>query len=82
MKYRSAIDTMFFRFDRVADDQEVHTREHGLTDLPNNLRRLCIEDVNLRRQVSAYGVAGRPRSPIASMLLKMPRAVDWSAYGA
>jgi DNA-binding transcriptional LysR family regulator len=49
-------------------------------DLPDGVRRLCIEDAKLEREVRVYGVAGRPRSPIASTLLKMLRASDWSAY--
>ena len=51
-------------------------------DLPGGVRRLGIDDANLAREVCVYAVAGRPRSPIASMLLKMLRAADWSAYGA
>jgi DNA-binding transcriptional LysR family regulator len=51
-------------------------------DLPGDVRRLCIEDANLEREVCVYGVAGRPRSPIASTLLKMLRASNWSAYRA
>ncbi len=51
-------------------------------ELPGNLRRLRIENANLTRTVSVYAVAGRPRSPIANMLLKMLRASDWSAYQA
>ena len=50
--------------------------------LPGDVRRLCIEDASLEREVCVYGVAGRPRSPIASTLLKMLRASDWSAYRA
>ena len=49
-------------------------------DLPGGVRRLFIEDANLVREVCVYSVAGRPRSPIASTLLKMLRASDWSAY--
>jgi len=52
------------------------------TDLPGGVRRLCIDDANLEREVCVYSVAGRPRSPIASMLLKTLRASDWSAYRA
>ncbi len=52
------------------------------TDLPGGVRRLGIEGANLEREVCVYCVAGRPRSPIASMLLKMLRASDWSAYRA
>jgi DNA-binding transcriptional LysR family regulator len=51
-------------------------------DLPGDVRRLRIEDANLERAVCVYGVAGRPRAPIASTLLKMLRASDWSAYQA
>lgn len=47
--------------------------------LPGNLRRVCIEDADLKRLVSVYAVAGRQRSPIAAMLLKMLRASDWRA---
>jgi hypothetical protein len=35
-------------------------------DLPAHAHRLGIEDANLERPVSVYGVAGRPRAPIAS----------------
>jgi DNA-binding transcriptional LysR family regulator len=51
-------------------------------DLPSDLRRVGINDANLGRVVCVYAVAGRPRSPIASTLLKMLRAFDWSAYRA
>jgi DNA-binding transcriptional LysR family regulator len=51
-------------------------------DLPGNARRLCIEGASPVRPVCVYAVAGRPRSPIASTLLKMLRASDWSAYRA
>jgi len=51
-------------------------------ELPGDVRRLCIEDAHIEREVCVYGVAGRPRSPIASTLLKMLRASDWSAYRA
>jgi DNA-binding transcriptional LysR family regulator len=51
-------------------------------DLPGKLRRLSLEDADLARPVCVYGVAGRPRSPIASTLLKMLRTSDWSAYRA
>ena len=49
-------------------------------ELPADVRRLGIEDANLEREVCVYGVAGRPRSPVASTLLKMLRARDWSDY--
>lgn len=49
-------------------------------ELPPNLRRVRIEGLDHRRAVSAYGVAGRHRSPVAGMLLKLLRAANWSAY--
>jgi len=36
--------------------------------------------VELRRTVYLYGVAGRQRTPMASAILKMLRAADWSRY--
>jgi hypothetical protein len=30
--------------------------------------------------VSLYGVAGRQRTPVANMMMKMLRAADWSRY--
>ena len=39
---------------------------------------LSIRDFELRRTVFAYGVAGRQRSAVASTLLKLLRAADWS----
>jgi DNA-binding transcriptional LysR family regulator len=50
--------------------------------LPGNLRRLRIDDAEISRPVSVYGVAGRQRSPIASALLKMLRTSNWSSYCA
>jgi DNA-binding transcriptional LysR family regulator len=47
--------------------------------LPATLRRLPLDDLDHVRVVSAYGVAGRQRSPVASTLLKMLRAADWAA---
>ncbi len=51
-------------------------------DLPGSLRRLGLDDADLSREVCVYGVAGRPRSPIAGMFLKMLRASDWGAFQA
>jgi len=47
--------------------------------LPTNLRRIRIEGLDHKRAVNVYGVAGRPRSPVAGMLLKLLRATNWSA---
>ena len=45
------------------------------------IRRLKLRDVEISRTVAAYGVAGRPRSPVATMLLNLLRATDWSSFG-
>jgi DNA-binding transcriptional LysR family regulator len=50
--------------------------------LPANLRHIRIEGLDHKREVSVYGVAGRARSPVAGMLLKLLRATNWSAYSA
>ena len=45
------------------------------------IRRLKLRDVEISRTVAVYGVAGRPRSPVATMLLNLLRATDWSPFG-
>ena len=50
--------------------------------LPAGVRALAIDGLNLQRAVSAYSVAGRPRSPAVTMLLKMLRATDWKSVSA
>ena len=45
-------------------------------DSPNTRRRL-VKDLDLRRTVSVYGVAGRQRSPVCTALLGLLRAADW-----
>ena len=42
------------------------------------LARIAIQEFELNRQVHLFGVAGRQRSAIASMVMKMLRAADWS----
>jgi DNA-binding transcriptional LysR family regulator len=42
--------------------------------------RMPVSDLDLRRTVFLYGVAGRQRTPVASTLMKMLRAADWSRY--
>jgi DNA-binding transcriptional LysR family regulator len=49
---------------------------------PESLLRLMVEKFDFSRTVCLYGVAGRQRTPIASTLMKMLRANDWSHYGA
>jgi DNA-binding transcriptional LysR family regulator len=42
-----------------------------------NLVRVPLNDLNLVRKVSAYGVAGRRRSASCTAFLNMLRAADW-----
>jgi len=44
------------------------------------VKRVLVAGLDLQRTVSLYGVAGRQRSPVANMLMKMLRAGDWSRY--
>jgi DNA-binding transcriptional LysR family regulator len=46
------------------------------------LSRVPVSDLDLRRTVFLYGVAGRQRTPVANTLMKMLRANDWSRYAA
>lgn len=48
--------------------------------LPPSARRIPIADLDLQRTVSAYAVAGRPRSQAAAMLLKLLRAGHWPRF--
>ena len=48
---------------------------------PDSLLRLMVEKLELTRTVYLYGVAGRQRTAVASTLMKMLRANDWSRYG-
>jgi DNA-binding transcriptional LysR family regulator len=50
-------------------------------DSPNTRRR-PVKDLELRRTVSVYGVAGRQRSPVGSTLLGLLRAADWPMAAA
>jgi DNA-binding transcriptional LysR family regulator len=47
---------------------------------PDSLLRVMVEKAELSRTVYLYGVAGRQRTAIASALMKMLRANDWSRY--
>ena len=42
------------------------------------LRHVGVEGLDIKCAVSAYGVAGRQRSPVASTFIKLLRAADWS----
>ena len=44
------------------------------------VKRVLVTGLDLRRTVSLYGVAGRQRTPVANMIMKMLRAADWSRY--
>jgi hypothetical protein len=41
-----------------------------------------VDKIELNRTVYLYGVAGRQRTAVASTLMKMLRASDWSRYAA
>ena len=43
------------------------------------LAAMPVEGLDLRRTVSAFGAAGRPRSTPAAMLINLLRATDWGA---
>jgi len=44
------------------------------------VKRVLVTDLDLRRTVSLYGVAGRQRTPVANIIMKTLRAADWSRY--
>jgi DNA-binding transcriptional LysR family regulator len=44
------------------------------------VKRIPITGLDLQRTVSLYGVAGRQRTAVANMIMKMLRASDWSRY--
>ena len=52
------------------------------TKAPDTLLRLMVDKLELNRTVYLYGVAGRQRTAVASTLMKMLRACDWSRYAA
>jgi len=77
------------RAHEVPSERDLQTfLEHGLgvafapqsTSLPASLIRIPIAGFDFRRTISLYGVAGRQRTPVATMMMKMLRAADWSRY--
>jgi DNA-binding transcriptional LysR family regulator len=50
--------------------------------IPATVARIAVNGIDLRRSVYVYGVAGRERSAVASALLKLVRAADWSRYAS
>jgi DNA-binding transcriptional LysR family regulator len=49
---------------------------------PATLVRIIVDGIKLTRTVNLYGVAGRQRTPVASAMMKMLRAYDWSRLTA
>ena len=47
---------------------------------PATLTRLAVDSLDFSRTVFLYGVAGRQRTPVASALMKMLRAANWSRF--
>jgi len=88
----SLLRSQNFRVDRAHEVPSEHDLEvfleHGLgvAFVPQSalfsegLKRIPIIGLDLRRTVSLYGVAGRQRTPVANMMMKMLRAADWSRY--
>lgn len=50
------------------------------TSSPDTLARVTITGLDLDRPVHLYGVAGRQRSAVAALVMKMLRAADWSRH--
>jgi DNA-binding transcriptional LysR family regulator len=46
------------------------------------LKSVAVNGVELRRTVYLYGIAGRERTAVASAVLKLLRAADWSRYAS
>jgi DNA-binding transcriptional LysR family regulator len=50
--------------------------------VPDTVMRIAVGKFPLNRTIYLYGVAGRQRTPVASTLMKMLRAYDWSSMAA
>jgi DNA-binding transcriptional LysR family regulator len=50
------------------------------TSSPETLARVTIDGLKLVRPVHLYGVAGRQRTTVAALVMKMLRAADWSRH--
>jgi len=48
------------------------------TSSPATLARVGIDGLDLSREVDLYGVAGRQRTAVAALVMKLLRAADWS----
>jgi DNA-binding transcriptional LysR family regulator len=53
----------------------------GSTSFPSTLKCLPIDDLDVRRNVQLYGVAGRERTAVACAMMKMLRSADWCQPG-
>jgi DNA-binding transcriptional LysR family regulator len=49
---------------------------------PATVARVAVEGLELQRTIYLYGVAGRQRTAVASAMMKMLRAYDWTRYAA
>ena len=79
------------RFHEVSTDGDlIALLEAGLgvalvprsTKSTDSLLRVGVEGFEIKRTVQLYGVAGRQRTAVASAMMKMLRAYDWSRYSA
>jgi len=52
------------------------------TQNPATVARIAVEGLELERTIYLYGVAGRQRTAVASAMMKMLRAYDWTRYAA
>jgi len=48
------------------------------TSVPEALRRVPVDALEIKRTVYLYAVAGRPRSAPAATLMRQLQAADWS----
>jgi DNA-binding transcriptional LysR family regulator len=73
----------------VTSDRDLITlleADFGVAVVPRSLRtpatlaRVSVNGLELSRTVYVYGVAGRQRTSVASAMLKMLRAYDWSGH--
>src|SRR5262249_43681365 len=68
------------------DLAELLEQEFGITlathsqPLHGDLTRTPVVDLDLRRTVFLYGIAGRQRSPVGVAIVKYLRAADWSKF--
>ena len=50
------------------------------TSSPDTLARVMVNGLDLSRPVHLYGVAGRQRTAVAALVMKMLRAANWSRH--